>query len=297
VIKVFFEEIESILIDYLKKAKHEIIIVVAWINTELFADIFSKLLRNNVKITIVYNDDFINKKIVKQIEGIKYIPIRMPKTRNRIHNKFCIIDNNYIISGSYNWSLNASNNFENIIITDDLKTVHQFVLEYNKFITINSLYDDAKNFGLCERCKAKTIVLAVLNNENYYNCVDSLVLYDVCTKNEEHYKFIDDVYFHNITNLLHEDIGKLSPSEFATEEDVNLINDFEKERYFFGILQRVRTNNEYNIAFHAIAVDTIDNYSEYIEGYDKFENHYLNVIWKNRFLTSLISDKYYFLNY
>jgi hypothetical protein len=296
VIKVFFEKIEDVLINYLEKANYEIIIVVAWINTNPFQDTFYKLLRNNVKITIVYNDDFINERIVKKLEGIKYIPIKMPRIKSKMHNKFCIIDKKIIISGSYNWSSNASNNLENIIITDDLKTIYQFLLEYNKFININSLYDDAKNIRRCEQCNGKSIVLAILNNEDYYNCVDSLVLYDVCTKDEYHYRFIIDVYFHNITNNLYADTSELSPDEFMPEKDTKIINAFERERHIFDILQHARINNEYNTSFHAIAVNTITNFNEYIEGYEKFEDHCLNVIWKNRFLSNVIKDEYNFLS-
>jgi hypothetical protein len=294
-VEVFFEKIENVLIKYLEKANHEIIIVVAWINTSIFQNTFYKLLKNNIKITIVYNDDFINKKTVKKIEGIKYIPIKMPRIKNKMHNKFCIIDNQYAISGSYNWSLNASRNFENIIITDDLKTVCQFILEYNKFININLLYDDAKNIGRCEHCSGKTIVLAVLRNEDYYNCVDSLMLYDVCTKDEKHYKFIYDVYFCNITNSLDVDILESPPNEFTSEEEEMIIKEFEREKDIFSVLQHVRTNNEYNTSFHAIAVNTVTNFNKYMQGYDEEEAQCLNVIWKNRFLSNIIKNKYYFL--
>src|SRR5690606_38041582 len=43
-----------------------------------------------------------------------------------MHQKFCVIDRRVVISGSYNWSKNAKNNHENIIVTNFPKTVEEF---------------------------------------------------------------------------------------------------------------------------------------------------------------------------
>ena len=50
-----------------------------------------------------------------------------------MHNKFCIIDFNTVITGSYNWSYKAENNFENIVInSNDTSLAEQFVTEFNQ---------------------------------------------------------------------------------------------------------------------------------------------------------------------
>ena len=50
-----------------------------------------------------------------------------------MHNKFCIIDYSTIITGSYNWSYKAENNFENVIINyDDTALAEQFISEFNQ---------------------------------------------------------------------------------------------------------------------------------------------------------------------
>ena len=49
-----------------------------------------------------------------------------------MHNKFCVIDYNTVITGSYNWSYKAESNFENVIITsNDTTLAEQFIAEFN----------------------------------------------------------------------------------------------------------------------------------------------------------------------
>jgi hypothetical protein len=50
-----------------------------------------------------------------------------------MHHKFCLIDDNITINGSYNYSYNASNNnVENIHISDDYSIYKQFLNEFEK---------------------------------------------------------------------------------------------------------------------------------------------------------------------
>ncbi|MEI6879931.1 MAG: phospholipase D-like domain-containing protein [Bacteroidota bacterium] len=50
-----------------------------------------------------------------------------------MHNKFCVIDYNTVITGSYNWSYKAESNFENIIInSNDTILAEQFIAEFNQ---------------------------------------------------------------------------------------------------------------------------------------------------------------------
>lgn len=56
-----------------------------------------------------------------------------------MHNKFCIIDSNIVITGSYNWSFKARMNDENIlIIQNDNSLTKQFE---------NNFFDLKPQFG------------------------------------------------------------------------------------------------------------------------------------------------------
>lgn len=182
----YFNNIDYYIKKYLSKAQTSVCIVVAWINTSLFEAEFSQLVQKNVQITIMYNDDFINAKIVKKQAGIIYIPIRMPSSKNKMHDKFCIIDGRFVISGSYNWSKNANANFENVIINDDRLTVAKFQNEFYELTNVNSLYEDAKDNGKCINCGHKTFRLGVIQNIDEEKCLDRVDIFEVCSFDTGH---------------------------------------------------------------------------------------------------------------
>ena len=50
-----------------------------------------------------------------------------------MHHKFCIVDNKKLISGSFNWTMQAvMGNKENVIVTEDPKLVRGFVQEFEE---------------------------------------------------------------------------------------------------------------------------------------------------------------------
>lgn len=50
-----------------------------------------------------------------------------------MHNKFCVIDNNIVIHGSYNWTTNAEtkNNEEVSVTKNDVNMVSKYTKEFN----------------------------------------------------------------------------------------------------------------------------------------------------------------------
>jgi hypothetical protein len=118
-IKAYFSDIRKIIIKELQSAQKEILIASAWFtNHDIFDVLIEKVSHLEVKL-IVLNDDinnridgldfqnFINK------GGIFYYGFQ----ENPMHNKYCIIDNKVLITGSYNYTyLAESINEENIIV-------------------------------------------------------------------------------------------------------------------------------------------------------------------------------------
>ncbi|MPS71839.1 MAG: DUF1669 domain-containing protein [Chryseobacterium sp.] len=113
----------------LQRAESEILVAMAWFtNVELYSIIENKL-EKNIKVSIILSEQPDNEKLDfdnlirkgAQLERIKNVGWGM------MHQKFCIIDRNIAISGSYNWSNNAKNNHENVIVTSFPKTVNELV--------------------------------------------------------------------------------------------------------------------------------------------------------------------------
>lgn len=56
---------------------------------------------------------------------------------NRMHDKFCIVDLDYIMHGSYNWTKAANYNGETLVTTVDRDLVKKFADEFLKIYNEN----------------------------------------------------------------------------------------------------------------------------------------------------------------
>lgn len=61
------------------------------------------------------------------------VPVRVDVTHNHMHHKFALIDNEALLTGSYNWTRSAANyNHENVLITHDRDTVLAYCHEFDR---------------------------------------------------------------------------------------------------------------------------------------------------------------------
>ncbi len=67
------------------------------------------------------------------------VPIWNQNRRNRMYDKSCIIDLEYVMHCSYNWSKNAQNNDETFTTALDKDFVNKFV---DEFISLYNEYKD-----------------------------------------------------------------------------------------------------------------------------------------------------------
>lgn len=135
--KAYFKNIRCQILSLLEKASREVNIAMAWFtSSELFESIISCIERG-VKVQLVLLDNPINfmeyaPDFNKFIEAGGILKIAHPED-GFMHHKFCIIDHEYVITGSYNWTYYAEKrNIENIIITDFQPVVDQYLEEYDR---------------------------------------------------------------------------------------------------------------------------------------------------------------------
>ena len=146
----------------LVNAKSDIKICVAWFTDyEIYSKLVDKL-KEGLNIEVIVANHKFNKKsrvdfkdFLKYKGKVGYIGNLDDSSRDSfMHNKFCIIDNNVVITGSYNWSFKARMNDENIlIIQDDSLLTKQFE---NKF------FDLKPQFGFAIK-KNKVALLPIEN--------------------------------------------------------------------------------------------------------------------------------------
>lgn len=113
--QVYFKGIRKEIIKLIKDAKSKIKIAVAWITDEAIIKALEEVSDEGVNISIIFYDDKVNKKSL--FEELVYSGARVRSSKNLMHNKFCIIDSNIVITGSYNWTVKAGYNNENILVT------------------------------------------------------------------------------------------------------------------------------------------------------------------------------------
>ncbi len=72
---------------------------------------------------------------LKELEG-KGAEVRIMGSGETLHDKFAIIDNSLVITGSYNWTSNAdTHNKENLVFIEDGKIAQQYESEFfNLFV-------------------------------------------------------------------------------------------------------------------------------------------------------------------
>jgi phosphatidylserine/phosphatidylglycerophosphate/cardiolipin synthase-like enzyme len=127
---LFNKDIKPELQRLLSQAKASIKIAVAWFNdADLFAILKAK--NNDVHIVVVIVNDKTNNSrgnnFADFIDANK--DFYFANSQNLMHHKFCIIDNEILITGSYNWTRGAKSNHENVLLIESASDV---VSEYSQ---------------------------------------------------------------------------------------------------------------------------------------------------------------------
>lgn len=135
-IEAHFENIRNLIRSNISVAQSEIKIAVAWFTQrELFSEVLGALNRG-VDVSMIIIKDFINcgmyglplQQFVEAGGQLHFVSDRIWT----MHNKYCLFDNNLVITGSYNWTYSAeTRNAENVILTDD----HSVCQNYNDYFT------------------------------------------------------------------------------------------------------------------------------------------------------------------
>jgi uncharacterized protein (TIGR02145 family) len=134
--KAVFDNIAEHLEEQIDLAENKIVVAVAWFTNKRLFDALCNKAADGVKVKLIISDNEINRN-----SNIDYGDIQIGKSKlflideEKMHNKFCIIDDYIVITGSYNWSYIAESNFENILIcSGDNDLVKQYKNEVKKII-------------------------------------------------------------------------------------------------------------------------------------------------------------------
>ena len=115
----YFDNIANQIIHDLEQARVSIYVAMAWFTNQRIADKLIEKHKAGLDVKVVSFRDYTNVKFGVDLDEIPHKEIRGTKG-GIMHHKFCVIDNQKVITGSYNWSDNAENkNDENAAVMYD----------------------------------------------------------------------------------------------------------------------------------------------------------------------------------
>lgn len=280
-VEVYFDGLHDVIQDELKKAKESVSIAVAWIWFRGYEQVLLDLVRKGVSIEILCTESDSLQYEQQSIDklgksGINIRICKMPSDKNHMHHKFAVIDGNVVINGSFNWSKNASNSYENIMVIrgEDCKS-REFLKEFEK---IKSLDIDAltalKEVKSCG-CGGHIVNLLIFDNrpmpmtEEYWGDIISL-----CTKCG-HYKTeengIQDTSISSLFSsyeLIDDECGNISSLKLDRDVDEHFTAKYLKGRLLHGV------------GFTGLRFICKD------------EELVTTIRWKNKFVAQYINDEY-----
>lgn len=136
---VIFNEIQDTIIQGIRDAKFIIWAAVAWFsNDKIYQELLAKKAQG-LSIRIIVSEESSNETMISKLTNKEFDITVVSKwgaqQYNRMHDKFCIIDMDYVMHGSYNWTHTANYNKETLSTAVDhelvLKFADEFMLLYN----------------------------------------------------------------------------------------------------------------------------------------------------------------------
>lgn len=166
---VHFNKIKYEIIENLRKAKKTIKVAVAWFTDEDIIRVLTQQKVAGIDIEVIISNAKENFENTDNFKNYLRLQAKLfVSNKSFMHHKFCIIDNDIIINGSYNWSYAARTNEENILVLsldkankDDEDLLKRFEVKY-KYLSekcsvrideIASLYAfsaSSKDFGIIQ---------------------------------------------------------------------------------------------------------------------------------------------------
>ncbi len=131
-IDVCFENQQEKILEEIRQAKYVIWVAVAWFTDPvLFNELIEKK-KQGINVQIIVDNDAINRN--GGLEYEKYFEsYRMPLKGyfdNIVHHKFCLIDFETVIHGSYNWTKKAQYNRETLEVVENRELALKFADEF-----------------------------------------------------------------------------------------------------------------------------------------------------------------------
>lgn len=140
-VKVFFDQIHSVIAKHLTEARASVQVATAWIGDDELIERLAEKARQGVAVDLIVSADSFNEASESKLDLLQEAGANVlvwGQRRDRhdeynttynaplMHHKFCVIDGRTLINGSLNWTYKARSNRENIVITNDAEAARRF---------------------------------------------------------------------------------------------------------------------------------------------------------------------------
>lgn len=183
----YFTNIQYQIIQTLKQAKTSVHVAVAWFTAPRLFNELCQLSQKGVEVKLLLMDDQITRNCAidySQLDSSGGKVYMIDESGGILmHNKFCVIDERIVITGSYNWSKKAESNHENITITTDEPDLAQsFVREFKRIIELHYGKEPKKAFDLNIISKRLSVIAGLIALGDYNDIktnTEKLLQYDL----------------------------------------------------------------------------------------------------------------------
>lgn len=130
-IRAHFSNIREVIVKEIAAATRTITAAVAWLTDPEIVEALLAAVRRRAIVQIAILDDHNNSRGVASFERLEALGGRVcwiPASARRagsLHHKFCVLDSDVVITGSFNWTKTASRADENIVVVRGDKSIVQ----------------------------------------------------------------------------------------------------------------------------------------------------------------------------
>lgn len=289
-INCYFTNLENITIYELKKAQRSIKAAVAWINFDIYGEIFCELIQRGVKIKILLNDDGNNNKYMHHIHSLNNLgaDIKLVRFDGIMHHKFCVIDKCICMFGSFNWTYNANaRNIEDINICDDVQCVNAYLLEFKSLWELTpSDIGLLRNAQICCKCKSPIVNILFMEPEGDYQTKIDVLQQCGCNQKMVFTDYFDAGVYNNYQAVIHQFEDDICYAQQSNDEILYHQIVTQQDFMIANYLSMVRSNRMGLPIIHAVGVKTW-------KWWDKHNGEYVyKIIWKERGTDGYINNEY-----
>jgi phosphatidylserine/phosphatidylglycerophosphate/cardiolipin synthase-like enzyme len=284
-VKAYFEDIQDEIIRLLRSSRESVKVCVAWINGQIYAPIFNELASRGVQIQVIYNNDHTNLNHgIPPSEIYSLFPVDTRLSSAIMHNKFCIIDDETVITGSYNWSQKAGMSFENIsVITQEYELVKSYLHEFHDLLAYYHAFSTSQ-LTYCS-CRSHSYNLAILGTESGKYDESKIDTWSLCVKNSHAHHYGEEYEHHLQTHLGMKDTPDWR--EYGYDK-ASMLGEFQMERNQINSLQNYFNTRE-GMKINAVGVVGMYNEMAHIE-YGEEPIYCIGIIWRDMYYRKIIPE-------